>query len=101
MEPELKELLDNILRNIPSDIDVSTMEGTLYGVDRNLDQQNKLLERIADTLDRIEDSLPSSNSVSTDYIETLLDRANDKTDQVINKMDDLNSNIVDLGHNMR
>lgn len=99
MNPELKELLEKILKNLPNDTDVSHMESTLYDVERALEKQNDLLERIADTLDRIEDNLPNENSVDTDHIETLLDRANDKTDRLIDKMDDINSTLTEIRYN--
>lgn len=99
MNPELKELLEKILKNLPNDTDVSNMESTLYDVERALEKQSDLLERIADTLDRIEDNLPNENSVDTDHVETLLDRANDKTDRLIAKMDDINSTLTEIRYN--
>ena len=101
MDTELKELLEKILKNIPNDTDVSNMESTLYDVERALEKQNDLLERIADTLDRIEDNLPNENSIDTDRIETLLDRSNDKTDLLIDKMVDINSTLSEIRYNTK
>lgn len=99
MDSELKELLEKILKNIPNETDMSNMESTLYDVERALEKQNDLLERIADILDRIEDNLPTENSVDTDRIETLLDRANDKADRLIDKMEDVNSTLTEIRYN--
>lgn len=99
MEQELKNVLNQILKSIPNDVNVSAMEGSLDTIERSLDKQNDIFERIAESLENIENNISSSKSISTDYIESLLDRLNDKSDNTIEKFDNLYSVLTDIKYN--
>lgn len=99
MEQELKNVLNQILKSMPNDVNVSAMEGSLDNIERSLDKQNDIFERIAESLENIENNISSSKSISTDYIESLLDRLNDKSDNTIEKFDNLYSVLTDIKYN--
>ena len=99
MEEELKLILKKILDRIPADADFSSTESSLYKIEELLEKQNNFFKRIAESLENIEENMPSPSSISTDHIESLLDRLNDKYDTTTDKLDNINSTLTDISYN--
>lgn len=90
---KLEKNLNEIYRNIPSEVSLFSVENSLDELNKNIEKQNNILERIEDLLYNIENNLPSSNNVNIDHVETLLDRICDKINTTNSRIDDIYSNM--------